>query len=109
MSIPEDTIEVRAGEELDWLKIEQYLRSNIPGIGDGKLEARQFPSGASNLTYLICIGDWEGVLRRPPLGPIAPKAHDMRRESGLLERISPAFPLAPRPYMFCNDPEIMNA
>lgn len=107
MSIPNDTIEVRAGEELDWAKIESYLRAHIPAIGAGVLEARQFPSGASNLTYLVRIGDWEGVLRRQPLGPVAPKAHDMRREAGLLERIHPVFPLAPRPYVFCSDLEIM--
>ncbi len=107
MAIPEDTIEVRGGEQLDWAKIEQYLRARIPGIGPGVLEARQFPSGASNLTYLVRIGEWESVLRRPPLGPVAPKAHDMRREASLLERIHPVFPLAPRPYVFCDDLEIM--
>lgn len=102
-----DTIEVRAGEQLDWSKIEQYLRAHIAGIESGTLEARQFPTGASNLTYLLCIGSWEAVLRRPPFGPVAPKAHDMRRESGLLERINPVFPLAPRPYLFCEDLEVM--
>lgn len=105
--LPEDTIEVRAGEQLDWARIEQYLRARIPEIGAGSLEARQFPSGASNLTYQLRIGEWEGVLRRQPLGPVAPKAHDMRRESGLLARIHPVFPLAPRPYVFCDDLEIM--
>lgn len=107
MSTTEDTIEVRAGEQLDWAKIEHYLRARIPGIGGGTLEVRQFPSGASNLTYLLHIGTWEGVLRRQPLGPVAPKAHDMKREAGLLERIHPVFPLAPRPYVFCDDLEIM--
>jgi len=38
---------------------------------------------------------------------VAPKAHDMRRESALLERIHPVFPLAPQPYLFCDDLEIM--
>jgi len=103
----DDTIAVRTGEQLDWEKVEQYLRTHIPDIGAGTLEVRQFPSGASNLTYLVRIGDWEGVLRRQPLGPVAPKAHDMQRESGLLERISPVFPLAPRPYLFCDDLTIM--
>ncbi|HXR64375.1 MAG TPA: phosphotransferase family protein [Ktedonobacteraceae bacterium] len=107
MSTPDDTIAVRAGEELDWAKIESYLRARIPGIGAGSLEVRQFPSGASNLTYLVQIGTWEGVLRRQPLGPVAPKAHDMKREAGLLARIHPVFPLAPRPYVFCDDLEIM--
>ncbi len=108
MSIIEDTIEIRKGESLDWAKIEQYLREHISGIGDGSLEARQFPSGASNLTYLMRIGEWEGVLRRPPFGPIPPRAHDMQRESSLLAHIHPVFSLAPRPFVFCNDLAIMD-
>ncbi|HEY0756067.1 MAG TPA: phosphotransferase family protein [Ktedonobacteraceae bacterium] len=108
MSIPDDTIAVRVGEELDWAGVEEYLRAHIPGLGAGALEVRQFPSGASNLTYLVSAGAWQGVLRRQPLGPVAPKAHDMRREASLLERIHPVFALAPRPYLFCDDREIMD-
>ena len=103
----DDTIEVRAGEQLDWSRVEQYLRTQLPTIGEGGIYVRQFPSGASNLTYLLQIGSWEGVLRRPPFGPVAPRAHDMKRESGLLARIHPVFPLAPNPYIFCEDLEIM--
>src|SRR6266704_2390507 len=99
----EDTIAVRDEENFDLAKVERYLRDHIDNIGEGTWEVRQFPSGASNLTYLLQIGDWEGVLRRPPLGPVAPKAHDMQRESGLLQKIHPVFPLAPKPYIFCND------
>lgn len=104
----DDTIEIRSGEQLDWAKVEQYIRAQLPDIGTGTLEVRQFPSGASNLTYLIRIGGWEGVLRRPPFGPVPPKAHDMQRESDLLAHIHPFFPLAPCPYLFCNDLEIMD-
>ncbi len=103
----EETIRVRTGEEFDLQKIEQYLREHIEGLGEGSLQVRQFPSGASNLTYLLQIGEWEGVLRRPPFGPVPPKAHDMERESSLLRKISPVFPLAPKPYVFCNDLTIM--
>jgi aminoglycoside phosphotransferase (APT) family kinase protein len=103
----EDTIAVRTGEAFDLPRVEQYLRSHIQGLGEGSLQVRQFPSGASNLTYLVQIGDWEGVLRRPPFGPVPPKAHDMEREAGLLQKISPAFPLAPMPYVFCNDLSIL--
>src|SRR5579885_1863798 len=103
MKLEEETIAVRPGEEFDLEKIEAYLREHIEGLGDGKLVVRQFPSGASNLTYLLQIGNWEGVLRRPPFGPLPPRAHDMQRESGLLQKISPVFPLAPRPYVFCDD------
>src|SRR5437868_14877088 len=107
MDNQEDTIAVRAGENIDLEKVEHYLRDHIEDIGEGTLLVRQFPSGASNLTYLLQIGDWEGVLRRPPFGPVPPKAHDMERESGLLRKISPVFPLAPMPYFFCNDLSIL--
>jgi len=107
MSIEEETIAVRAGEEVDWAAVERVLRTHIAGLSADPLQVRQFPSGASNLTYLLCVGGWEGVLRRPPLGPVAPKAHDMKRESGLLQRIHPAFPLAPEPYFFCDDLSVM--
>lgn len=103
----EDTIQVREGESFDLQRVEQYLREHIEGIGEGSLQVRQFPSGASNLTYLVQIGSWEGVLRRPPFGPVPPKAHDMEREAGLLQHIHPVFPMAPEPYVFCNDLSIM--
>jgi aminoglycoside phosphotransferase (APT) family kinase protein len=107
MRVDEDTIAIRSGEELDVIKVEHYLREHIEGIPGGKLEVRQFPSGASNLTYLIRIGDWECVLRRPPLGPVPPKAHDIVREALLLQKIASVFPLAPRPYAICNDPDVL--
>ncbi len=103
----EDTIAVRTGESFDLPTIERYLREHIEGLGEGTLRVRQFPSGASNLTYLLQIGIWEGVLRRPPFGPVPPKAHDMEREASLLQRVHPVFPLAPKPYVFCNDLSIM--
>jgi aminoglycoside phosphotransferase (APT) family kinase protein len=104
-----ETIAIRSGEEFDVPKVEAYLRSQLPEIGAGTLVVRQFPSGASNLTYLLQIGAWEGVLRRPPLGPVPPRAHDMEREAGLLRKIHPVFPLAPRPYLFCDDVGILGA
>jgi aminoglycoside phosphotransferase (APT) family kinase protein len=107
MNIPDDTIEIREGEQLDWSRIEAYLRAHIPDIGVGTIVARQFPSGASNLTYLVRIGTWEGVLRRPPFGPIPPKAHDMQRESNLLRHVHPVFSLAPEIYLFCADLDVM--
>ncbi len=107
MRVEDETIPIRKGEEFDYQKVEQYLRSHIQGIGEGSLRVRQFPSGASNLTYLLQIGRWEGVLRRPPFGPVPPKAHDMKRESSLLQKIHPVFPLAPRPYLFCDDLSIL--
>src|SRR5579884_848866 len=108
MTIEADgTIAIRQGEEFDLPKVEQYLRNHIQGLGEGPLRVRQFPSGASNLTYLLQIGEWEGVLRRPPFGPVPPKAHDMEREASMLQKIAPVFPLAPMPYVICTDLSIL--
>jgi aminoglycoside phosphotransferase (APT) family kinase protein len=104
-----ETIGVREGEEFDLAAVERYLRERVENLPEGELGVRQFPSGASNLTYLLKIGDWEGVLRRPPLGPVPPKAHDMGRESRILAKLHEAYPLAPRPYLFCEDEAILGA
>ncbi|WP_042347543.1 phosphotransferase family protein [Bacillus massiliigorillae] len=98
-----DTKPVRAGEELNIPVLEQFLREHIEGLPSEKLMVEQFGAGHSNLTYCLKIGDWEAVLRRPPLGPVAPKAHDMEREFGILSQINPVFPIAPKPYLFSDD------
>ncbi len=103
-----DTAPVREGEELDQAALSEYLRGRIDGIENG-MEILQFPSGNSNLTYVLRIGDLEYVLRRAPLGPVPPRAHDMVREYHLLKKLHPVFPLAPGAILLCEDPEIIGA
>lgn len=104
-----DTIAVRPGEEFAPQAVEQYLRRYLPDLPDAPLQVEQFPTGHSNLTYQLSIGSWQVVLRRPPLGPVAPKAHDMRREHTILRGLHRVFPLAPRPLLFCDDPGVIGA
>src|SRR5262249_3192150 len=110
-----DARPVRTTEQLDWPRLAAYLRERLPPrtIADldlsGEMEVEQFPGGHSNLTYLIRFGNAELVLRRPPFGPVPPTAHDMAREYRWLEALSPIFPLAPRSYLFCDDPTIIGA
>ncbi|SET59445.1 Phosphotransferase enzyme family protein [Salinibacillus kushneri] len=78
--------EEKANLEIDWVKVEQFLRSHIKNLPNRPLEVRPFTEGYSNLTYSIQIGDWEAVLRRPPFGYTPPKAHDMKREFNLLKK-----------------------
>jgi aminoglycoside phosphotransferase (APT) family kinase protein len=104
-----ETIEVREGEAFDLEAVERLLRAHVEHVPEGELRVSQFPSGASNLTYLLSVEDWEGVLRRPPLGPVPPKAHDMGRESGILDRLNAVYPLAPKPYFFCEDESVIGA
>ena len=101
-----EVIAVRSGEQLDLARLEPWLRAHLPGTR-GSLTVRQFGGGHANLTYLVRFGDTEYVLRRPPLGPIAPTAHDMGREHRVLARLGDAFPLAPRSYALCTDPAIL--
>ena len=105
----QDTIPVRSGEELDSEKLKHFLRETISGLPEGKLTIRQFGAGHSNLTYALEVGDWEAVLRRPPLGPIAPKAHDMQREFNVLSALHPVFPTAPKPLVFSDDLSIIGS
>ena len=103
-----DTAPVRKGEEFDRAQLAAYLSSKLEGVQDG-IEIEQFPGGHSNLTYCLRIGGKEYVLRRAPLGPVAPKAHDMARECRILEAVSPFFPQAPKPYLVCEDPGVLGA
>lgn len=104
-----DTIEVRKGEELNNPILEQFVRKEIKNIPDAPLEIKQFGGGHSNLTYLLRIDDWEAVLRRPPLGPVAPKAHDMEREYQILSSLHTVFPVAPKPYFYSADENIVGS
>jgi aminoglycoside phosphotransferase (APT) family kinase protein len=95
---------VRSGEELDAKKLGDWLRAQ--GLGDGAIAIEQFPSGHSNLTYLVKSGSDEWVLRRPPFGSKVKSAHDMGREFRILEGLAGQFP-APRPIAHCTDESVM--
>ena len=103
---------VRAGEDLDWPRIANYLRERLPKQAvdaAGPFEVLQFPNGSANLTYLVRFGTTEVVLRRPPFGVLAPGAHDMKREYRVLSRLWRIFDAAPRAYLFCDDHAIGGA
>ncbi|MCQ6267337.1 phosphotransferase family protein [Fictibacillus sp. WQ 8-8] len=102
-----DTIAVRQGEELDLAALERFLRHSMDELPEETLEILQFSGGHSNLTYQLKMGEWEAVLRRPPLGPVAPKAHDMEREFRILSEIHEMFPPAPKPLLFSKGEEIV--
>jgi aminoglycoside phosphotransferase (APT) family kinase protein len=109
---PPEVAPVRPGEQLDWTRLDTWLRPRLreplPEVA-GPLEVFQFPNGAANLTYLLRIGPHELVLRRPPMGQIAPGAHDMKREFRVLSRLWRHFDRAPRGYVFCDDPAVLGA
>jgi aminoglycoside phosphotransferase (APT) family kinase protein len=103
-----DVAPVRPDEQLDAAAVGAYLRGKLPE-SDRPLEILQFPGGHANLTYLLRYGDREYVLRRPPLGPVAPKSHDMVREYRALAALGPHYALAPRVFVLCEDPGVIGA
>ena len=111
----QDAKDVRPGEQLDWVRLGAWLRERLPACGVPGLdvsrepEVAQFPGGHSNLTYLVRFGEIEIVVRRPPFGPVPPTAHDMAREFRWLSAMNRVFPLAPRPYLLCEDLEVIGS
>lgn len=103
-----ETADVRQGEELDQVNLEQYLRSSL-SENSGELLIEQFPAGSSNLTYLLRYGGEEYVLRRPPFGNTVKTAHDMRREFEVLSKLSNVYAPAPNPVLFCADESVIGS
>ena len=103
-----ETIAPRQGEELDRTRLAAWLAAQTGGSAD-EIAVEQFPNGHSNLVYLVRAGGREFVLRRPPLGPVPPKAHDMAREYRVLDAVHPHFREAPQVLLLCEDPSVLGA
>jgi len=54
-----------------------------------RLEASLVSGGKSNLTFELTSDAGEAVLRRPPDGPLLPRAHDMGREARVQRALAP--------------------
>lgn len=105
---PDEPRAVRGGEELPLEPLRAFLARELPGL-DGDLAVQQFPSGYSNLTYLLRVGRRELVLRRPPKGADVKGGHDMGREHEILAALAPVWPKVPRPLAYCDDPAVIGA
>jgi aminoglycoside phosphotransferase (APT) family kinase protein len=103
-----ETVSVRPEAVLDLDVVSRFLRGKLPNT-DGPLEIAQFAGGHANLTYLVRFGDQEYVLRRPPSGPVAAGAYDMAREFRALSALWLVYPPACRPFLFCDDANVLGA
>jgi len=100
-------IEIRSGEDLDVTHLSPFLRATLNL--EGEVEVLQYPSGFSNLTYMLRTGDTEIVLRRPPFGSKPKSGHDMKREHDVLAALQGFFPYCPKPLLFCDDESIIGS
>ena len=102
----DEAVDIREGEELDTGAVDRFMKEAIPDL-QGEPEIRQYPGGASNLTYQVDYGDRSYVLRRPPFGKIAKSAHDMLREAKVMRALKPVYPYVPNIIAICDDHDVL--
>lgn len=102
-----DTAPIRPEEGFDEDAVAAFLSLEVPEL-EPPFVFEQFPGGKANLTYLArdAAGS-ELVLRRPPLGEVAPGSHDMSREYRVLSRLWQVYPKAPRAVALCENDVVM--
>jgi aminoglycoside phosphotransferase (APT) family kinase protein len=89
--------------------VEAWIAANVQALAP-PLEWTRLEGGHSNLTYQLT--DREGrraVIRRPPLGELLPKAHDMAREWALISALGPTPVPVPAALGFCDDVAVTGA
>jgi aminoglycoside phosphotransferase (APT) family kinase protein len=104
----DDTREMREEDRLDVGAVDVFLKQHIADL-HGTPQIRQFPGGASNLTYLIRYDNRELVLRRPPAGVKAKSAHDMLREAQVMAALKPHYPPVPAILVRCDDHAVLGS
>lgn len=99
---------IRKGEDLNEDNLKQFLINNL-NLLNGEIKIFQFPSGFSNLTYLINFNNKEYVLRRPPYGASIKSGHDMYREYNILNGLKNIYNKTPKPFIYSDDLKIIGA
>ncbi|HEV8557273.1 MAG TPA: phosphotransferase family protein [Actinophytocola sp.] len=108
MTLVDQPGEVREEDGFDTAAVHGWLSSHVDGLS-GLPEVRQFPGGASNLTYLLRYPDRELILRRPPVGKKARSAHDMKREYRVQRQLLPVYPYVPKVLALCEDDGVLGS
>ncbi len=90
-------------------QVEAWLAAHVPGLRQ-PLAWTRLEGGHSNLTYLLQDADGQrAVIRRPPMGELLPKAHDMGREWALISALGATGVPVPKALGFCEDPAVTGA
>lgn len=103
---------VRDEDAFDVEAVAAWLSEHAEAFRDdlvGVPEVRQFPGGASNLTYLLTYPGRDLILRRPPVGAKAASAHDMGREYRIQSALAPVFPYVATMVGLCRDEGVIGS
>jgi aminoglycoside phosphotransferase (APT) family kinase protein len=117
VSTPDESRPVRDEDAVDVAAVVGWLRDHTGAqVPDRLPEVRQFPGGASNLTYLL---RWstpgstdetrELILRRPPPGAKPRGAHDMGREYLIQHALGPVYPYVAGMVGLCRDESVLGS
>lgn len=88
--------------------VSRWLEQVLPRAeGSPDWSAELVSGGLSNVTYRIRWGGDRLVLRRPPLGPVLPGAHDMQRECRVMCALAPTSVPVPAIVAFCADTDVL--
>lgn len=98
---------VRAEDDFDVAAVDAFLKAQADLTGTPQL--RQFPGGASNLTYALSYPERELILRRPPGGHLPKSGHDMKREFTVQSKLADAFPYVPKMVAYCDDKSLIGS
>jgi aminoglycoside phosphotransferase (APT) family kinase protein len=93
----------------DIAAVEKWLSTRLPTLAAPYVWTK-LEGGHSNLTYRIdgADGAKSAVIRRPPMGDLLPKAHDMGREWACISALWGRVPVA-EPLAFCESPDVTGA
>jgi len=96
-------------EGFDTAAVEAWIAEHVPSL-PAPLKWTRLVGGHSNLTYRLDGPNGEqAVIRRPPMGKLLPKAHDMSREWSVISSLGPTPVPVPAALGFCDDPSITGA
>ncbi len=89
--------------------VEAWIEENVTGL-TGPFAWERLEGGHSNLTFRLTDGAGNrAVIRRPPLGELLPKAHDMVREFTVISGLGPTDVPVPEAKGLCQDTEVTGA
>jgi aminoglycoside phosphotransferase (APT) family kinase protein len=89
--------------------VEAWIAANVATLAP-PFEWARLEGGHSNLTYQLRDGQGRlAVIRRPPLGELLPRAHDMAREWALISALGPTPVPVPAALGFCDDIAVTGA
>jgi aminoglycoside phosphotransferase (APT) family kinase protein len=95
---------------VDIERLSRYL-SRLPDWRDALPITAVEPvgKGQSNPTFRVRLANGSVILRRPPPGPLPPKAHDVLREYRVLSGLVRSPVPVPRSLLACDDPSVLGA